>query len=292
VQALLEGVVSRRVVALPVALRRMYRRSPTMVVAGGFFLAMVLVAILAPWVATDDPNLYEPINRLQPPSASYWLGSDALGRDVYSRVVFGTRLSLALGFSVALLVGVLGCVLGLLAGYYRRVDNLLMRFMDGLMAFPGILLALAIMAALGFKAINVVIALSITLLPGVVRVVRSSTLSLREWPFVEAARAIGARDLRILWRHVFPNVLAPLLVVSSYNFAITILLEAALSFLGVGPPPTTPTWGNIISEGRDLMSVAYWISLFPGVAIALAVLSLNVFGDGLRDFLDPKLAVR
>jgi peptide/nickel transport system permease protein len=221
----------------------------------------------------------------------HWLGTDRAGRDVLSRIVHGSQVSLRIGLMVVLFTGVCGAVIGGLAGYFRHLDNVVMRVMDAMMAFPGILLAIAIAAVLGPSEFNAVLALSITYTPRTARVARAAVLVVREMPYVEAARAVGAGHARILLTHVLPNGLTPLIVQLSYIFAIAILAEAVLSFIGVGPPPPLPTFGNIIADGRDFVQEAPWICLYPGLAIAVAVLGLNLIGDGLRDALDPRMKV-
>ena len=250
---------------------------------------MVLTAILAPILAPYDPLAINITHRLQGPSLQHPFGTDNFGRDLLSRVLLGARLSLKVGAYVVAFTCFFGTIIGLIAGYYPRLDNLIMRAMDALMAFPAILLAIAIMAALGPSELNVVIALGIVYTPRTARVVRGSVLTLKEQDFIEAARSAGAGDGRILFLHILPNCLSPLIVQATFIFAYAILAEAGLSFVGAGPPPPTPSWGNILSEGRSYMRVAPWITLFPGLAIAITVLGLNLAGDGLRDVLDPRL---
>ena len=249
----------------------------------------VVVAVLAPALARWDPQALDVKARLSTPSALHWFGTDDVGRDVWSRVIYGARLSMIVGGSVVLLSIAGGLVVGLLGGYYRAVDNVIMRVMDGLMAFPGIILAIALMAALGPSVINVVFALGVVYVPRVARIVRGSVLVIRETPYVEAARALGIPDVRILLLHVLPNCLSPVIVQGTFIFAAAVLGEAALSFLGVGVPPQIPSWGNVLAEGRLYIQQAAWLTLFPGAAIMLSILGLNLFGDGLRDLLDPKL---
>jgi peptide/nickel transport system permease protein len=250
---------------------------------------MVMIAILAPVLALYDPLAINVTHRLQGPSWEHPFGTDNFGRDLFSRVLLGARLSLKVGVYVVVFTSLFGTLIGLIAGYYPRLDNVVMRVMDSLMAFPAILLAIAIMAALGPSEFNVVIALGIVYTPRTSRVVRGSVLALKERDFIEAARGAGARDGRILFLHILPNCLSPLIVQATFIFAYAILAEAGLSFVGAGPPPPTPSWGNILSEGRSYMRVAPWITLFPGLAIAITVLGLNLAGDGLRDVLDPRL---
>lgn len=253
------------------------------------FSLILVITIAAPLLASYDPLKTNPMIRLSPPSREHYFGTDNVGRDVFTRVVYGGRISLAVGVLVVLVSGVAGTFLGLISGYYNFLDKIIMRVMDGLMAFPTTLLAIALMAAFGSSFSNVVIALSIVFMPRVARVARSPVLVIRETPYVEAARAAGAGALRILVRHVLPNCIGPLAVQSTFNFAAAVLSEAALSFLGVGIPPWLPSWGNILTGGRDFMALAPWIMIFPGLAIFLTVLALNLAGDGLRDILDPRL---
>ncbi len=250
---------------------------------------VILAAVFGPLITNYDPQDMDFMSRLSGPSAKHWLGTDNYGRDLLSRILAGTRISLAVGASVMGITTVLGLVFGLLAGYYKSLDGPLMRVMDALMAFPATLLAVAIMAALGPSTSNAVYALAIVYTPRVVRVVRSTVLTIKNAEYVQAARAQGATDLRILVRHVLPNCMSPLLVQETFIFAYAILAESGLSFVGAGAPPPTPSWGNILSEGRTYMREAPWLSIFPGLAIAATVLGLNLTGDGLRDVLDPRM---
>lgn len=249
----------------------------------------VLVAVFAPVIGRWEPQRLDVKARLAPPTPSHWMGTDDVGRDVWSRVVYGTRLSMVVGSAVVLVSFVGGIVFGLLGGYYRALDNVLMRIMDGFMAFPGIILAIALMASLGPSVMNVIVALGIVYVPRVARIVRGSVLVIRETPYVEAALALGANDLIVLGRHVLPNCLSPVIVQGTFIFAAAVLGEAALSFLGVGVPPQIPSWGNVLAEGRLYLQQAPWLTLFPGLAIMGCILGLNLFGDGLRDLLDPKM---
>lgn len=249
----------------------------------------VLVAVLAPAIGRWEPQRLDVKARLAPPTATHWMGTDDVGRDVWSRVVHGTRLSMLVGGAVVALSFVGGIVFGLLGGYYRPLDNVLMRIMDGFMAFPGIILAIAMMASLGPSVANVIVALGVVYVPRVARIVRGSVLVIRETPYVEAALALGAPDLIVLMRHVLPNCLSPVIVQGTFIFAAAVLGEAALSFLGVGVPPQIPSWGNVLAEGRLYLQQAPWLTLFPGAAIMGCILGLNLFGDGLRDLLDPKM---
>jgi peptide/nickel transport system permease protein len=255
-------------------------------------LAMATVGLLAPWLGTIDPVQIDPIHRLRPPSAQNWFGTDLYGRDVYSRTVYGARVSLFVGLSVALVSVLIGLLIGLVSGYSRRADAVIMRVMDGMMAIPAILVAIALMALSRPSVRNVVLAIAIAEIPRVVRLVRGLVLSLRERTYVEAAVASGSRLPRILARHVLPNTIAPLVVQATYVFAAAVLIEAGLSFLGAGTPPQVPTWGNVIAEGRTFFQVAFWVILFPGLALSATVLSVNLLGDGLRTALDPRLARR
>ncbi|MBW6494868.1 MAG: ABC transporter permease [Burkholderiaceae bacterium] len=250
-------------------------------------LFLALVAVFGPFLATYEPNAMDVPNRLKGPSAEHWFGTDNLGRDVLSRIVYGAQISMSVGFSVALIASFLGLVVGVYASYYKWLDHLLMRIADGIMAFPGLLLALALMAALGAQASNVVIAVSIVATPYVARVVRSEALALKEQTFVEATRALGGSNTRIIWRHIAPNTLSTLIVLATFIFAEAIIIEAALSFLGAGVPPPGPSWGNILSDGKNYIFQAWWMIFFPGITIILAIIGLNLFGDGLRDLLDP-----
>jgi peptide/nickel transport system permease protein len=269
-------------------LRRFGRRHPTLVLGGGVMTLMILSGVLAPAWWTGDPLAMRPVERLQAPSAAHWFGSDNFGRDVYSRTLYGTRVSLVVGAAVALASLVIGTALGLVIGFYRRLDTVMMRIMDGLMAIPAILLALALMALMKGSVRNVIIALIIPEIPRVIRVVRASVLSLREHTMVEGARALGARTPRILVRYVLPALTAPLIVQATYICASAILFEAYLSFLGAGTPPHIPSWGNIMAEGKVYVQLAFWIILFPGLFLALTVLAINLIGDGLRDLLDVR----
>jgi peptide/nickel transport system permease protein len=256
------------------------------------FGAMLFLALAADWIAPHNPMRMQFRARFRPPSEAFWFGTDNFGRDIFSRLCFGARLSLGIGFAVVLATGIAGTAIGLAAGYFRRLDEWLMRVMDALMAFPAVMLALAIAAALGPSAANAVIALSAVYIPRTARIVRATVLVVREMDYVQAARAFGGRDLWIILRHILPNSLAPLIVQLTFIFAYAVLAESILSFLGVGPPPPTPTWGNMIAEGKDYIREAWWIAMFPGLAICLTVLGLNLLGDGLRDVLDPRLKVQ
>jgi peptide/nickel transport system permease protein len=266
-------------------------RNKTIVVGALILLMLLGIAVLAPWLA-GDPLQFEPINRLKRPGEQFWFGTDQFGRDVYSRVVYGTRISLIVGFSVAVLATAIGLLLGVLCGYYRRVDAIVMRIMDGMMAIPAILLAIALITLMKASLLIVIIAITIPEIPRVVRLVRSVVLSVRARPYIEAAIASGTRNGKIMVRHILPNTVAPLIVQATYVCASAILTEAGLSFLGAGTPPEIPSWGNIISLGRTFFQIAPWIIFFPGVLLAITVLAINLVGDGLRDTLDPRIARR
>jgi peptide/nickel transport system permease protein len=268
---------------------RQLRRRKIALVGAVLVVLDVLIALLAPALARWDPQLLDVKARLSPPGEAHWMGTDDVGRDVWSRVIHGTRLSMVVGGAVVLLSFASGIGFGLVGGYYRRLDNVLMRVMDGLMAFPGIILAIALMASLGPSVINVIVALGIVQVPRVARIVRGSVLVIRETPYVEAALALGVPDRTVLCKHILPNCLSPVIVQGTFIFAAAVLGEAALSFLGVGVPPQVPSWGNVLAEGRLYLQQAPWLTLFPGAAIMACILGLNLFGDGLRDFLDPKL---
>jgi peptide/nickel transport system permease protein len=285
-------------------------RHPTIVVGGTLVAIMVLIAIFAPYLGTTDPTALAPAKRTRAPAMpmewiEYWLGqsprprngdylfgSDMLGRDVYSRVLYGARVSLTVGFSVAFCAGIIGTTIGLVAGFTRRVDAIVMRAMDGLMSIPQILLAIALMALTRASVQNVIIAISITESPRVCRLVRGVVLSLREQPYVEAAIASGTRVPVIIWKHILPNTLAPLMVQATFICASAMITEATLSFIGAGTPPIIPSWGNIMAEGRALWQVKPYIVFFPAIFLSITVLAVNLLGDGLRDALDPRLAKR
>ena len=269
-------------------LRRLFRRKVVLVASIALLIAF-LFAVLAPWLSPFDPSGMRIARRLRPPNAINWLGTDELGRDILSRIIWGGRASLGIGFAVVVLSITVGATLGLLAGYFRRLDAIVMRFVEALMALPDILLAIFLVAVLGASAGNIVLALAIVYTPRVVRVVRASTLVVRELPFVEAARALGVSTWRILSVHILLNVASPVLVQATFIFAYAVLAEAGLSFLGAGVPPEVPTWGSMIASGQQYADSAFWVVGFPGLAIVLVALSLQIVGDGLRDMLDPKL---
>jgi len=257
----------------------------------GVFLLLLAAstAILAPHLTQHNPQRLDISMRLKGFTPSHLLGTDDFGRDVFSRIIFGTRVSLIVGGAVMIFTSLIGVILGILAGYYKFLDNILMRIMDGLMAFPAMVMAISLMAFLGPSVSNVIVALSFTYMPRTVQIIRSVVLIGREMAYVQAARALGARDLRIAIKHILPNCIPPLIVQATFIFAYSILAEASLSFLGVGVPPEIPSWGNIISSGRLFIREAPWLTIFPGLAILLTCLSLNLVGDGLRDALDPRM---
>lgn len=265
------------------------RRHPTIVIGGLLLLVITLAAMLAPWIARD-PITFEPINRLKPPGPDFWLGTDSLGRDIFARMVYGARISLIVGLAVAVFAIVIGSVIGLLAGYFKGVDALVMRLMDGIMAIPSILLAIALVALLGSSVMVVIIAITVPEIPRVTRLVRAVVLSVRDLPFVEAARSNGTRVGKLLRRHILPSTIAPLIVQATYICASAILTEAGLSFLGAGTPPEIPTWGNMIAGNRLYLQIAPWTIFAPGICLALVVLAVNLLGDGLRDRLDPRIS--
>ncbi|MBM3571052.1 MAG: ABC transporter permease [Alphaproteobacteria bacterium] len=267
------------------------RRNPTIVIGGTLMIIIALAALGAPLIA-GDPLIFQPINRLKPPSDEFLLGTDSLGRDVFARTVYGARISLLVGLSVAGVSVAIGLCIGLACGYYRGVDGLVMRLMDGIMAIPAILLAIALVSVMGSSVRVVIIAITIPEIPRVTRLVRSIVLSVRELPYVDAARASGARTRKILWRHILPSTVAPLIVQATYICASAILVEAGLSFLGAGTPPEFPTWGNMIASSRLYLAIAPWTIFAPGACLALVVLAVNLLGDGLRDRLDPRMARR
>lgn len=268
--------------------RRILRNPLTM---GGMIIVLVVVGlgVFAPLLTRFDPQEMIVIDRMQPPGATYLFGTDNFGRDLFSRVLFGARTSLQVASMVVLASTVFGVLIGAIAGYYRRLDGPLMRVMDAMMAFPAILLALAIMAILGRSVFNVAIALTVVYTPAMARLVRSTVLAAKEYDYVEAIRALGGRDLRLLVGHVLPNSVSVIVVQATFICVYAILAEAGLSFLGAGAPPSIPSWGNILAEGREYMIDAPWIMIFPGVAITVTVLGLNILGDGLRDVLDPQV---
>jgi peptide/nickel transport system permease protein len=266
-------------------------RHRSFAIGGTLVLLILLVAVFADLIAPFDPLRSNVRARLRAPDGTYWFGTDHFGRDILSRVIYGARISLTIGAWTVVATGFFGTLIGAVAGYFRALDNPLMRLMDALMAFPAILLAITVSAVLGASVPNVIIALSVATTPHTARIVRASVLVVRELEFVEAARALGGSEARVLFRHVLINAHGPLIVRLTYVFAVAILAEAALSFIGVGPPPPAPSFGSIIAQGRDFMAEAPWITLYPGLAIIVSVLGLNLVGDGLRDVLDPRMKV-
>jgi len=272
--------------------RDAFRRHPTAIIGAVILIIMVAIAIFAPWLGTIDPQAVSPSKRLRPPSPQFWFGTDMLGRDVYSRVVYGARVSLIVGLAVAALSTLLGLAIGLVTGYVRRLDAVVMRVMDGLMSIPSVLLAIALMALTKASIGNVIVAITLAEVPRVVRLVRSLVLSLREQPYVEAAIAAGTTLPLILVRHILPNIVAPLLVQATYVCGSAMITEAILSFIGAGTPPNIPSWGNIMAEGRSLIQIAGYLIIFPGIFLFITVLAVNLLGDGMRDALEPRLARR
>jgi peptide/nickel transport system permease protein len=267
-------------------------RHRTVLIGAALLVLLIAAAVFAPLLASADPAAMSPIKRLRPPGDEFWFGTDSLGRDLYSRVLYGARVSLIVGFAVAFLSTAVGLAIGLVSGFARRADAVLMRIMDGLMAIPPILLAIALMALTRASMGNVILAITVAEIPRVTRLVRSVVLTLREQPFIEAAHAVGTPVWRILLRHILPNTVPPLIVQATYICASAIIIEAILSFLGAGMPPNVPSWGNVIAEGRTLFQVAAYIVIVPSIFLSLTVLAVNLIGDGLRDALDPRLARR
>jgi len=274
------------------AIKRALSKNPVMGLGIVVVIIFVIIAFAAPVITPVGPKDVNTINRLQPPNTEHWFGTDTLGRDVFTRTVYGTRISLLVGFSVAVITMVFGTMIGIIVGYFRKIDAILMRVMDGLMAIPTLLLAIALVAAIGASVQNVIISLVLVETPILSRLIRASTLSLREQIFVEAARSIGANPIRVMALHIFPNTIAPLIVQGTYICATAILIEAGLSFLGAGTSPENASWGNMIAQGRSYIEIAVWMITFPGIALTVAILGINLAGDGLRDALDPKLARR
>ena len=271
--------------------RTFARRNPT-IVAGASLLGFMAVIAVVAGVIAGDAQFMNPSDRLRAPSLAHWFGTDNLGRDVYARTVFGARISLVVGLAVAVVSVSLGLAIGLVAGYYRRLDAPVMRLMDGLMAIPAILLAIAMVSLFRAGVGAVIAAIAVPEIPRVVRLVRSIVLGVREEPYVEAAVTLGTPTAKLLWRHVLPNTIAPLIVQGTFTCASAILVEAILSFLGIGVPPEVPTWGNIMAEGRQVFSLYPHNIIYPGIMLAATILAVNVLGDGLRDTLDPKMAKR
>ena len=267
-------------------------RHPTIVLGGVLVGIMIGIAIFAPFLGTVDPTALAPAKRLRVPSETYWFGTDMLGRDIYSRVMYGARISLIVGFSVAFFASAMGTLVGVVSGFVRGLDFIIMRVMDGMMSIPPLLLAIALMALTRASVQNVIIAISVAEFPRVSRLIRGIVLSLREQPYVEAAIASGTRVPLIIWRHIIPNTLAPLMVNATFICASAMITESILSFIGAGTPPIIPSWGNIMAEGRALWQIKPYVVFFPAVFLCITVLAVNLLGDGLRDALDPRLAKR
>ena len=270
------------------AVMNFVRRHPALTIGGVMLFAIVFVAILAPWLGTTDPTALAPARRTRAPSAQFWFGTDMLGRDIYSRVLYGARISLIVGLSVAALATVIGMAIGLVSGMVRGLDGIIMRVIDGMMSIPAVLLAIALMALTRGSVGNVIIAITLAEVPRVARLVRGVVLSLREQPYIEAAVTVGTRTPMLILRHIVPNTLAPVTVQATYICASAMIVEAILSFIGAGVPPITPTWGNIMADGRALWQVKPYIIAFPAIFLSFTVLAVNLIGDGLRDALDPK----
>jgi peptide/nickel transport system permease protein len=266
------------------------RRNPSIAIGATLLLVMLFMALLAPYLWTVDPTALATSRRTRLPSGQYWFGTDMFGRDIYSRVIFGARVSLIVGFSVALLASVAGLAIGLVSGMVRWADSLIMRIIDGMMSIPPILLAIALMALTRGSVGNVIIAITVAEIPRVARLVRGVVLTLREQPYVEAAIAAGTRTPMLIFRHILPNTFAPMSVQATYICASAMIIEAILSFIGAGIPPTIPSWGNIMADGRTLWQVKPHIVMFPAIFLSITVLAVNLVGDGLRDVLDPRMA--
>lgn len=279
------GPTARRWVAVlrPVARNRLF------CIGALILVPMVLMALAAPLLTGYDPRAIDTASKLLPPGWAHVFGTDEFGRDLFARVAYGSQISLRVGAAATLATAILGIVLGCLAGYYRLADSIISRIGDALLNFPGLIIGIMVMAALGPSEANVILAMIIMYTPRIVRVVRASVIEVKTFDFVDAARVVGAGDLRIMAAHIVPHTIAPLTVQVTFGFAWAILVESGLSFLGLGTPPPAPSWGNIISDGREFIRTAPWIMMFPGLAISAAVMGLNLMGDGLRDILDPKL---
>jgi ABC-type dipeptide/oligopeptide/nickel transport system permease subunit len=260
------------------------------IIIGGFIVCLMLgVAIFGPFFVKTNPLEMNVMDRLQPPSAQHWFGTDSFGRDLFSRIIYGARISLEIGLSVTIISGIAGIFIGLISGYYKKLDSVLMRIMDAMMSFPALLLAMVLVASLGSGLQNIILALAITSIPKVGRMVRGVVLSVKQMEHVEAAEVIGAKDNRIMFFHILPLSLSPAIVQLTSIMANTVLSEASLTFLGVGLQPDIPSWGNIINEGRMLLQQAPWLTVIPGLCIMITVLAFNLVGDSLRDLLDPRL---
>jgi peptide/nickel transport system permease protein len=283
-----ETTLPERRARVSINVRRL-RRHPTVVAGLSILFLILLASLLEPWLTPYNPLTLDVVHRLHAPDAHHYFGTDSFGRDVFSRVLYGGRISLLIGAAVTIVAVGGGTVIGLITGYFRKIDPVVMRVSDGLMAFPSIMLAIALRGAMGPGLLTVVIALGIAYLPRVVRIIRGAAIVLREQTFVQAADAVGSGTARILFQHILPNAMGLVLVQTTFIFSYAVLGEAALDFLGVGVPPELPSWGGIMSEGRTYIVIAPWLTLFAGLIIMVAVLALNLTGDGLRDMLDPRL---
>lgn len=269
-----------------IKLRRLFRNRLSMLGAI-IVLLMIIIAVAAPLIAPQDPYAITVANRLLPPSHAHWFGTDSMGEDVFSRVIYGARISMMVGFCVSVLAGVVGMLLGLYASTNKILDNILMRICDGLKSIPSMLFAICLMTILGAAVKNVIFSLAITSIPNMARIARSEALVVREQTYIEALRSMGASESRILWRHIMPNIISPVIVQMTFVFASSIIQEAALSFLGAGVPAGDPSWGSILSDGKNYIYNSWWLIVFPGIFTIVSVLGFNLFGDGLRDFFDP-----
>lgn len=269
-----------------IKLRRLFRNRLSMLGAI-IVLLMIIIAVAAPLIAPQDPYAITVANRLLPPSHAHWFGADSMGEDVFSRVIYGARISMMVGFCVSVLAGVVGMLLGLYASTNKILDNILMRICDGLKSIPSMLFAICLMTILGADVKNVIFSLAITSIPNMARIARSEALVVREQTYIEALRSMGASESRILWRHIMPNIISPVIVQMTFVFASSIIQEAALSFLGAGVPAGDPSWGSILSDGKNYIYNSWWLIVFPGIFTIVSVLGFNLFGDGLRDFFDP-----
>lgn len=284
------AVVATRPVSRGTFVRRLARKHMTLTIGSVILLMIVVASLVVPLLGIGDPLAINPSLRLKGASAEHWLGTDLYGRDIWSRLLHGGRISLIVGFSVAFLASVGGTLIGLISGFVRKADGIIMRITDGLMSIPPILLAIALMALWGASTTNVILAITIAEIPRVSRLVRGVVLSLREQPYVEAAVCVGARPLYIAFRHVLPNAVAPITVQATFIAASAMLAEAALSFIGAGTPPVVPSWGNMVAEGRALWQIHPGLVFFPSIALSITVIAVNLIGDGLNDILDPRRA--
>jgi len=265
------------------------RKNKGAMIGGSILLFFILISVFAPVLTHYPVNEMRYDETLQPPSREHWLGTDEFGRDIYTRILYGGRVSLLMGLVAVSIAGSVGVFLGVIAGYYRRLDLYIMQLMDILLAFPSLLMAIAIVAVLGVGLTNAMIAVAISVIPSFVRVVRGSVLAVREKEYIESARALGVRDWKIIVRHILPNIASPIIVLATLQFGVSILSAAALSFLGLGAQPPNPEWGALVFVGKSFLSQAWWMTLYPGLAIMLVVLGFNLLGDGLRDALDPRI---